>query len=854
MKNLKKQILSASVAAATLLSLVPASLAAIPSDVQGTRYEEPVQILSALKIMVGDENGEFRLDDTIIRSEVTKMAVHALGLEDAAQSSKGETIFDDVSADHWANGYINLAVSQGIIEGDGDGNFRPNAPITYAEAMTIMVKVTGYGVSAQSQGGYPNGFIKVGTANGLAKNVQGSAREEISRGNVAYLTTNALEVNLMEQNGFGQNASHEITDKTLLSDYLNVTRGSGQVVAIENTSLDGSTKVGNGNIKIGEQIFETAYNMNHLLGYNVNYFLKTEKGSESQIILAMPVKNQNNDLVISADLFSKLTTKNDNTVIEYYENSSSSKTASAQISNDATLIYNGKYESMDTSLLDMTNKSGNVTLLDTDKDGKYDIVFVKNYKNIVVEEITSSNKIVDKYSSETLKLDDDVDFRITRGLDELSLSDLNEYDVLSIAESLDKKLYEIIVTNKNIEGKVTGKDSNSVTIDGNKYKIAANYTDEIAIGTEGIFYLDADGKIAAVDTSSRLSSNYGYLTRAYYVNATDEATFRIFTKEGKEVSFEGRDKIKFNSKSGVKAKEVVSTINGESETTPMQLVTYTVNSDDQLTAINTALDNSATGEVNNEKFTMNYTLTDAKFSKSLSKLGNVRVDENTIVFDITENSDDYAVRSSDVFEDGQKYNAIIYDMSENYTARAIVVTNAQFNASADTDIAIVTDIMDAVNDEDEQTHMLTALSNGKEISLYAEDTDVLLKGESKLEKGDIIQYKTNSDNEIVSIRLLLDISTKDTETTAEPAEKLETVYGKVTKKFSGSINVTVNGGNETNYSIPSEATVYSIDTTKSKNNVNVANATDIQKFDEEENNRVFIKIYDDVVQEIVIIK
>lgn len=117
------------------------------------------------------ENGAYRLDDTIIRSEVAKMAIHALGLEDAAESSKGQTMFDDVSTDHWANGYINLAVSQGIIEGDGDGNFRPNAPISYAEAMTIMVRATGYTVSAEENGGYPHGYMKTGTSNGLAKNV-----------------------------------------------------------------------------------------------------------------------------------------------------------------------------------------------------------------------------------------------------------------------------------------------------------------------------------------------------------------------------------------------------------------------------------------------------------------------------------------------------------------------------------------------------------------------------------------------------------------------------------------------------------------------------------------------------------
>lgn len=855
MKNLKKQILSAATAAATALSLVPTSMAAVPSDVQGTRYEEPVQILSALKIMVGDENGEFRLDDTIIRSEVAKMAVHALGLEDAAESSKGQTIFDDVSTDHWANGYINLAVSQGIIEGDGDGNFRPNAPITYAEAMTIMVKVTGYGVSAQNQGGYPNGFIKVGTSNGLAKNVQGSAREEISRGNVAYLTTNALEVNLMEQTGFGSGVQYEVTDKTLLKDNLNVTKGTGQVTAIESTALDGSSKVGSGKIKIGDEIFETAYNMNYLLGYNVNYYLKTEKGSASQLILAMPVKNQNNELVISADLFSKLSTASNNTVVEYFTSENTSKTDTATIASNATLIYNGKYETMDSSLLDMTDKSGNITLLDTNKDDKYDIVFVKSYTNIVVEEVTSSNKIVDKYSDTVLKLDDNVDYRITKGLEELSLSDLNEFDVLSVAESLDKKLYEILVTTKTIDGKVSGKDSKGVIIDGEKYEIAQSYTDEISIGTEGTFHLDIDGKIAAVDTASKLSSNYGYLMRAYFSkNADEKATFKIFTKDGKEATFDGREKIKFNGKSGVKAEDVVNAINSENTSTPKQLVTYTVNSDNILTAINTATDNSETGAVNNEEFTMNYTLTDAKYSKSLSKLGNVRIDESTVIFDIPENSDDYAVRTADVFEDEQKYNATVYDMSENYTAKAIVVTNAQFKANADSSIAIVTDVMDAVNSNDEQTQMLTALVDGKETTLYTENSNVLVKGDKSIEKGDIIQYKTNSDNEIVSIRVLLDISTKDTEASATPVEKLETVYGKVSKKFSNSINVTVDGSNETNYSIPSDVTVYSIDTTKTKNNITVADVSDIQKYDSDENNRVFIRIYDDAVKEIVIVK
>jgi len=215
MKSIRKAIASL-LAAAALTSAIPA-FAAIPEDVAGTRYEEPVQVLSALGIMVGDKDtGLYRPDDTIIRSEVAKMAVHALGLEDVAASSGQSTKFPDVVDGHWATGYINVATSQGIVIGDENGNFRPDDKITYAEAMTIFVRVLGFEPVAPSKGGFPSGYIVLGSESGLNKNVTGSANDPISRGNVAYMTYNALTAKLMEQTGFGNDISYEVVDKTLL--------------------------------------------------------------------------------------------------------------------------------------------------------------------------------------------------------------------------------------------------------------------------------------------------------------------------------------------------------------------------------------------------------------------------------------------------------------------------------------------------------------------------------------------------------------------------------------------------------------------------------------------------------------
>lgn len=856
MRGLKKIV--ASILTASVVAAQAAAFAASPEDALGTRYEEPIRILSALNIMIGDESGKFRPDDTIIRSEVTKMVVHAMGLENAADAAKGDTKYPDVGADHWANGYVNVATSQGLVIGDDEGNFRPNDEITYAEAMTLFVRALGYDPVAQTKGGFPSGYIVVGSDNGLNKNVQGTTHEPISRGNVAYITSNSLTVNLMEQKGFGENASYEVVDKTLLEDKLSVTKAEGQIVANQFTTLSGDSSLGEGQVKIGSDVFDTAYNIDDLLGYNVTYYHKeNEQTGADEIILAMIQNEKNQSLTISADLFEKVTEKNGNKALEYYKNDKDSKTSTATLDDKAVLIYNGKFEQMSDEILNIKDKSGHMVLLDTTRDGKYNIVFVTEYTNMVVEEVTSSGKIVDKYGLPALKLDaEEVDFTITKGDQKIQVADLKEFDVLSIAASRDKELFNITVSNETVEGKITQMDDEGVYIEGKLYKIASNYNEDISLGTEGKFYLDIEGKIAGADTTTSISSNYAYLLRAYAaVDADERVTFRVFTKEGKETTFEAAEKIRFNGKSGQLAKDVVAQINNESNETEKQLITFETNSDGKIVKLNTATDNTSTGAANENAFTKNYVLTNAVFNGTLNKIGNVKIDENTVIFDINDNDKEYAMADLSMFEDGAKYNVTIFDRTEDFTAKAVIVTNASFQTNAESSLAIVSKVVTATNADDEQAKKVSMVQDGKTVELLAEDEDVLLKSTGKqIQNGDIIQYKTNTKGEITTIRVLFDSEAKETEFNTSPVENLDLVYGKVVKKFTSSVNVTVNGGDVQNISIPKSAVIYTVDTAKSKNNIEEATFGDIQAFDEDEGNRIFIKIYKDVVQEVVIVK
>ena len=227
----------------------------VSSDLVGTKYEDAGAVLGALGIMVGDPDGNFRPDDGIKRSEFAKIAIHAMGLEASAQAAQGTTKFLDVTADYWANGYINVASNQQIIVGDPDGNFRPEDRISYQEAVTILTRMLGYELAAEAKGGYPHGYLQVANQYGFTKNAAGSGQEVTKRGIAAILTYNALTIGMMEQTGFGSNSSFEITDKTVLKEYLSTERFQGQVTGNYYTRLTSANGLEEDQIEIDSVVY-----------------------------------------------------------------------------------------------------------------------------------------------------------------------------------------------------------------------------------------------------------------------------------------------------------------------------------------------------------------------------------------------------------------------------------------------------------------------------------------------------------------------------------------------------------------------------------------------------------------------
>ncbi len=858
-----KKLTSFILSACMTVGFGASALASVPSDAKDSKYKNAIEVLGALEIMVGDkESGAFRPEDTIKRSEFAKVAVTSMGMGDVAESSSHKTKYPDVVENHWANGYINVATNQGIVIGDDEGNFRPDDTITYAEAVTVLVRLIGHTPAAEKKGGFPTGYVSVASQQGITKNAVASNDSAVLRGMVAQLTNNALTVNKMEQTSFGGDESYEIVDKTLLGDELKTEIIRNQITAIGTSSLTGTSTLKDNEIRIGEEIFKVSQKampaVTKLLGFNVEAYVREMENDEKHVVLARAESNKNTSVKIqSADI--ENIEEGETLTIEYWnDRENDKKTQTVSVAGDAKLIFNGKAIAFNVE--ELQPESGSITVLDYNRDDVYDVIFIDSYENYVVEEvIETSNRVTDKYGKPSLVLDPenkDVNFSLTRAGQNITISDLKEWDVLSVAKSRDNSIIIIEVTSESVTGKVTEKKGDKYVIDGKELRVAANYTDGVNLNDEGTFYLDKDGNIAAVDATNSLSSNYAYLIGAELTTGFDiHLKVKVFDKNGDVKIMSTGSKVKLNGVANKTATEAYEAITTEDEI-DAQLITIETNAEGVVTQINTAQDNSESGAIDKTKFTLNAEDT-LKYIEASKKLGKYNVDKNTIVFDIPEGETEpekFAVTDISMFENNSEYDVLVFDAAEDFSAKAIIVTSANGVENLEAPMAIVESIGTVANSDNERVEKLYAFIDGEEKTFLTDAEGVLVNGdEEALQPGDIIQFTTNAKGEIESIRVLFEAENKATEGTQTIEEDLVTVYGKVSKKFANSINVTVNGGAAANYNIQG-VRVYEFNSQNEVKPIRVAEPGDISQYDELDQSRVFIRIYKDEVKEIVIVR
>lgn len=808
-KNLKKVI--SSVAALTMVASSVAAFAVDFPDVESTAsYAQAVQELSALDVISGYDDGTFGPDKLVTRAEITKMIVDALAERSSAEASTESTKFADVSADHWAKGYINQGVADGFIAGMSDTEFDPDANVTYVQAQKMLVSAIGYETFAQGQGGWPTGYKTYAASLDITKGISGiKDSTELTRAQVAQMIDNAMDAPLCviaswktEWNGT-QTPNLEVRDgkegrayETLFTEKHDAYKVYGRVTETSKTGSVDNDKVtfqvekadnfDDEEVKADSPVSEDMYigdskADNYLRTYSQALIQKND--DDEFTILSIAAAAANKSVTVASEDFDE--NKSTGEALYFFPAGTTKGSTKYQLdtTNGVTIYVNGvKQDSMaiyDANDLESdktlygylkNHETASVTLQketevgSTSTSAKYNTVMISSYATAIVDEVidktneTSVN--FDTYSTGiqakmTVNKDDD-NYTYSFKLDgkDIEAKDLQQNDVLNIAYDTtgsfrDSNFYDVIVTRNVVDGvKCTSRNDTKgeYTIGGTKYKAAEGMDIDVETSTEYSLYLDHFGRIAKADENS-VSKNYGVL-KNIYKKAGGDYMAQIITKKGTEEEY----KVDSDNVTAYKSYLVKSDADGAVyDSTNKKTDAYPKQ------VVEYSVSSSSNKITIKNGGVIAPTAADAEYKESGNKIGSVKMADSTVILDLSEvdTKDSYSVVSS--LNDGSNYVAYGYDKSKSdNTYRFVIITEGTSSVfNSETQLAIFNGSEVVDNDGDKTAYNLVV--NGEEKQFILDD-DVVITGnkgetvaDNAFDEGDVLVYATNSEGYISRI-------------------------------------------------------------------------------------------------------
>ena len=538
MLNLKKVIALVCVLALTLTTV---AFGATYTDVtEDSAYYEAVETLNKLGIVTGYEDGTFKPEDGVTRAEMAALIARIQGYGETAKAS-ANTDFADVPASHWASGYIANAAGMGIINGYGDGNFGPEDPVLYEQAVKMVMATLGYTPFAEKNGGYPTGYLAAAQRYNVSLAVANAAvGQEANRGTVAQLLENALDTPLMIQAGWNTNGEVEykiaegelVTEyvydssipgyvpvtatkgyKTLMSENLGYVKIRGILYQNDVTYMNNNKDIdtteeskvwisvlddyGTENKKFAQkannEYLVGDLDVDGLIGRSVIAYTKANAKDEFELLSIAVDTNRNHTLKINVDQFAAL---NDDTAgdysIEYYKEGAND-TTKVKIEDSLVAIVNGDGNVTEATVFDTWIGSackfgGEIELIDNDDINGYDVAIVTIASTAVVKKVTEDGiyfynnvTFADGNTVKELEIDPEDETKIVKIMkdgEEISAADLVEWDVLSAYVSPTDADYIVAeVVANEVVGTITSTKKSTTSADGYAYKVADAWYD-----------------------------------------------------------------------------------------------------------------------------------------------------------------------------------------------------------------------------------------------------------------------------------------------------------------------------------------------------------------------------------------
>lgn len=511
--------------------------------------------------------------------------------------------FRDVEPDGYAVASINMLTDMGLISVGEDREFRPQEGILTEEVAKLLVTALGYSEAAAHNGGYPVGYVNMAMSLGILKGVD-LADSSVSCGKAFAMMQNAMEAPILSIEVFSSEGyvKEYVKDDeyTILSTVWGLEPIEGTVTAVFGSSMDDTYVDQKDEICINGVLYTVAkgINTNEFLGEYVKGYYSTADEKDNKIMSLRSTEKTKSITIVPED-FKEIS---ENTIAYYNEAGNERKVTL----DEPVYIYNGSPLMSDvTNKLSNINK-GSIVIKDSDGDGRYDLVIVKDYENFVVS-VTDAEKTYSKLGDSPIIWAEYESIRVASadGL-EYTPADIKPGQSLSVARSVGGDMIEAIMSETLVTGNIEASkridDIYYVVVNGNKYFIDKSYAATIkdtylnkVSATENFeFLIDAFGNVAyMVKKDSAMHTGYVIAGAVENLGFEDVAKLRILTEGNKIENFDLADNMRINesrystSVSAFKNLPGNSTLLGE-VTVKKQIIRYMLNGDGEINRIFTA--------------------------------------------------------------------------------------------------------------------------------------------------------------------------------------------------------------------------------------------------------------------------
>ena len=193
-----KHFVSAALALCLTLSLCVGAQAAG----SGAKQEA----LQALGILTAGDS----LTNPVTRAQFAQMLVAASPYQDGAEGY-GSSLFKDLKGDHWASGYVRIAIEQGWMTGYVDGSFRPDQAISLEEGCAALLKMLDYDPSTL-KGSFPAAQLSKASSLGLLDDVSAKQGSKLTRQDCVNLFYNLLTAKTGAGTVYGTTLGYSVTN------------------------------------------------------------------------------------------------------------------------------------------------------------------------------------------------------------------------------------------------------------------------------------------------------------------------------------------------------------------------------------------------------------------------------------------------------------------------------------------------------------------------------------------------------------------------------------------------------------------------------------------------------------------